>query len=104
MELDQETKDTLRLALDSHQYCGHDDPSICHMLIIAELSIRRGFPVTSDEELDACGYIADAVLESLILKGYVETTGLTEDGDFTLGLTEAGYEMEEIIKKEKGDI
>lgn len=101
MELDNKTKDNLRLALESHIHCRHENPTYCHMLILAELAMRRGYPVISDEELDACGgFIADAVLESLILKGMVEVMGVTEDGDFTLGLTEAGTKFEANRHKE----
>ncbi len=93
MELNEATQDILRLALDSHQYCRHQDPALCHALITVELGLRRGYPVSLDEELEACGkFIADAVLESLILKGMVETVGISEDGDFLLGLTEAGVQ------------
>lgn len=94
MALDEETKENLRLGIESHRHCAHKDPTFCHMLILAELAMRRGYPVTSDEELEECGhFIADAVLESLILKGLVEMSGMSEDGQMMVGLTEAGMEI-----------
>lgn len=94
MELDEDTKDYLRLGIESHRHCVHKNPTYCHMLILAELAMRRGYPVSTQEEIDACGhFIADAVLESLILKGLVEMSGMSEDGQMLVGLTEAGLEV-----------
>lgn len=93
MELSGETKDDLRLALASHQTCIHEDPAYCHMLIIAELALRQRRQIADNEEIDAIGhFIADAVLESLMLKGMIEVAGLDENGEFMIGLTEAGHE------------
>lgn len=96
MNLTDETKEDLRLAIASHQYCIHDEPAFCHMLIIAELAMRQGRAVHDDEEIDAIGhFIADAVLESLILKGMVEVAGVDENGELMVGLTNAGHEYTE---------
>lgn len=101
MELTEQDKDYLRLAMSAHDYCGHEDSSFCSMLILAELALRRGRPITTDEEINACGYfIADEVLTSLILKGVVEVVGVSEEGDFELGLTEAGLKTYERSKDE----
>jgi hypothetical protein len=101
MILDDETQENLRLALQSHQFCVHHGAAMCHMLILAELAIRRGYPVTSDEELEACGhFIADEVLQSLILKGFVSMDGVDENGQIMMGLTEAGRNRYELGNEE----
>lgn len=88
MTLDQDTKDYLRQALLSHETCAHGDNTLCFVLMLSEASIRRGRPIQDDEEVDECGgFLADCVLESLILKGVVEVDGMTENGDFVLGFT-----------------
>lgn len=93
MVLSDDTQAALRVAILSHQTCVHEDPVLCHMLIIAELAMREGRAINDDDEIDAIGhFIADAVLESLVLKGMVEVTGLDENGGFMVGLTEAGWE------------
>lgn len=93
MELTIETKTALRVAIASHQTCVHENPVFCHMLIISELAMRQGRTINDDDEIDAIGhFIADAVLESLMLKGLVEVAGLDENGGFMVGLTQEGWE------------
>lgn len=93
MKLDQDTKDYLRHALLSHETCRHDDNALCFVLMLSEASIRRGRPIEDDDEVEeAGGFLADCVLESLILKGIVEVDGMTEDGDFILGFTQVDDE------------
>lgn len=104
MKLDDETQDAVRLAIDSHRACAHDSAMLCHALILSELAMRRGYPVTSDEELEACGYfIADVTLENLILKGYVEVAGVSEEGELMVGLTEAGMSAVEYLEERDED-
>lgn len=100
MDLDEESKDNIRLAIESHNHCVHDYV-LCQALILTELVMRRGYPIASDEELEACGFfIADVTLENLILKGYVEMAGVSEDGDMVVGLTKDGkLAIEEIENK-----
>lgn len=91
MKLDDESQEAIRLALKSHRGCVHEDAVLCHALILSELAMRRGYPVISDEELEACGhFIADVTLENLILKGYVEVAGVSDEGELMVGLTEMG--------------
>lgn len=100
MKLDDTTQECIRAAIASHRACVHEDPVLCHALILSELAMRRGYPANSDEELEACGhYIADVTLENLILKGYVEVAGVSEDGELLVGLTEAGMSAVEDIEK-----
>lgn len=101
MKLDEETQQNLRLALKSHRGCFHEDAVLCHALILSELAMRRGYPVTSDEELESCGYfIADVTLEGLILKGLVEVVGVDEEGELLVGLTKDGHTAVEENKLE----
>ena len=106
MILDDATQDYIRLALQSHQTCAHETSVLCHALILAEAELRRGYPIESDEEVEACAFfIADATLESLLLKGLIEVEGLSESGEFTIGLTEAGYHaVEEVQKREEENL
>jgi hypothetical protein len=100
MKLDDETQQAIRLAVESHRYCIHDSAVLCHALILSELGMRRGYPV-AEEEIEACGFfIADVTLENLILKGLIEVSGVSEDGDMLVGLTEAGYTAIEDEEKE----
>lgn len=102
MELSEETKQLLTEALRSHESCVHTDPSLCNMLILAEVSMVRGDAVTTEEEMEACGhFLTNQVLESLLLKGIVEPVGISDDGEFFLGLTAAGEAEHERIKQEQ---
>lgn len=96
MQVDETTKAFIRKAMESHKSCDHiGEPEMCHMLILGEAAIRRGYAIEDEEELDACGrYIADYVLESLILKGVVEPFGVDEEGRMTVRVTEK-YSNEE---------
>lgn len=94
MELDQLTKELLRKALDAHQHCGHTGAEVCNFLIVCEAAFLRERTFEKNEELEAVQiFLTDIVLENLILKGVVETTGLTEDGEFLLGLTDLGEDV-----------
>lgn len=92
MELAEETKDLVRLALDSHQSCVHD-ARLCHLLIMCEIGFRRHHGVQDDGEIEAISrYLTDCVLSDLMLKDMVEPVGLTEDGEFLIGLTQRGWD------------
>lgn len=85
------TKELFRLALQSHKNCFHD-VQLCFTLTVMEVELRRGEALT-DEELEASRtFVADCILESLILKGYISPAGIDDTGDFLLELTEAGEE------------
>jgi hypothetical protein len=89
-QLDDETKELVKHALESHRHCVHNDPELCKVLILSEVALYRGEP-PSNEEIIAIGYfLADTILEQLILKGMVEVSGISEDGDFMVALTEQG--------------
>lgn len=101
MTLDEETKENIRVAILSHAHCVHESAVLCHALILSELEFRRGYSVSSEEELEACGiFIADVTLENLILKGFVEVAGVSEEGEIMVGLTEAGYMVTDQIKQQ----
>lgn len=104
MTLDDATKDFIRRGLDAHVYCGHNDASLCYTLTLIEAEIRRGEEF-SEEEVEASRiFIADSILEGLILKGMIEPVGIDPDsGDFYVGLTAAGEEAYEHIRQEKGE-
>lgn len=91
MTLNQEIKDLIRLALDSHVGCAHNTAELCYALTLVEVGLRRENPL-SDEEYEASRpFIADCILEKLILRGLIEPVGIdNETGDFYLGLTSAG--------------
>ena len=95
MKLTDQDKEYVALALESHRTCVHEKPHLCSILIVTEVELRRGKAIESDEEFEAMGHcIADLLLESLILKGLVETVGVTEDGEFLIGLTPDGEQVE----------
>lgn len=90
MELSESTKENIRLALESHKKCVHTDAAMCYTLTLCEVEILEG-ELLSEEMMEECrNFMADAVLEGLILKGIVEVVGVSEDGEFMVGLTDAG--------------
>lgn len=94
MNLDDTTKELLRTTHDQHRDCGHKNAGYCITEILDIVGNLRGLPIDSDEEFEACSnFIADAVLEGLILKGLIEISGLTEDGEYLIGLTEDGEKI-----------
>jgi len=105
VELNEITKDALRLSLESHRYCNHETSGLCHALILFETALRRGETIIDDDEIEACGkYVADCVLEGLILKGVMEVTGVDDNGNFFVGLTEEGeLAFEEARKQTEED-
>ena len=100
MKLDELTQESIRLALESHRYCIHEDAVLCHALVLSEVAMRRGYSITSDEELEACGhFIADVTLEGLILQGLISVAGVDENGEMMVELTEAGHAAAEQIEE-----
>lgn len=101
MTLDDITKELLRSALESHTSCAHSDPQICNYLILTEAALIRERDFEEDEELvSAQHFLADCVLEGLILKGLIQVEGMTEDGEFLIGLTDEGKIAEEEIRND----
>lgn len=94
----------VRLSMDSHEMCVHDTPQLCSLLVLTEVELRRQ-RLLADDEIETCQQLmADYVLEGLILKGFVETVGLDESGDFVLGVTEAGEQAyQEMTEREQLD-
>lgn len=88
--LDSQLQDLIILAMTSHESCGHDDPALCFTLCVLETEIRLLRELTNEEAEESRLFFLDQILEGLILKGMVEPTGLNEEGDFVLGLTEQG--------------
>lgn len=90
--LSEEHQELIRIALESHKNCAHEEAQLCFALTLLEVELRMdGY--LNEEEIEASRtFISDYILESLILKGIIEPTGITEEGDFYLGLTDAGEE------------
>lgn len=95
MILSDVDKDLIRLSIESHNHCLHD-AELCFTLILIEFELRRGEGLTDDEIDAAKTFVADAVVEGLVLKGMVEVTGIdSETGEFYIGLTETGEQAYE---------
>lgn len=91
--ISEELKELVRLAMQSHNHCGHDDLTLCNMLTLIEVQIRYDEELTEEETIGCQNYVADQILESMILKGYMAPAGIDiETGDFLLEFTEAGEE------------
>lgn len=95
MTLSDKDKDLIRLSLESHNHCIHE-AELCYTLILIEFELRRGEGL-NDEEIElARNFLADQVIENLVLKGVVEVTGIdSETGEFYIGLTETGEQAYE---------
>lgn len=91
--ISDEIKELVRLAMASHDQCYHRDVRLCNTLTLIEVQLVSGEELT-DEEYEQCQhYIADMVIESLILKGHVSAAGVDlESGEFLYELTEQGEE------------
>lgn len=101
MAIDETLKEYIRKALSSHESCAHNDASMCYSLVLCEVEMLLG-RLLEEEEIEQCrNVIADTVLEGLILKGMVEVTGISEDGEFMVGLTETGEESYNEIREER---
>lgn len=101
MAMDEILRESVKIALSSHDTCNHNDPSMCYSLVLCEVEILFGRLLDEEEIEDCRKAIADIVLEGLILKGMVEVTGVSEDGEFWIGLTEEGEEAYSEIREER---
>lgn len=93
-------RDLACIALESHQKCKHE-PAMCYLLISAEIGFRLGSDLTEDEFRAVGTIIADLTIESLILKGFVEPVGISEEGDMLFGVTEAGSDALDHSNRER---
>lgn len=98
--LSEEHQELIRQALESHKNCAHDDAQLCFTLTLLEVELRMDGYLTEEEIEASRTFIADYILESLILKGIIEPTGITDEGEFYLGLTDAGEEAYEGIQND----
>ena len=103
MTLSDKDKDLIRLSLESHNHCVHD-AELCFTLVLIEFELRREQGLDDDEIDAARTFLADSIVEGLVLKGMIEVTGIdSETGEFYIGLTEEGEQAYEEYYGKKED-
>lgn len=74
---------------------------MCYLLISAEVGLMLDETISEEKFKQIGTLIADLVLESLILKGMVEPSGIDENGEMLFGVTDNGNKSLEEARKEK---
>lgn len=87
--------DTVKQAIQEeyfeHGRCRHTDAGHCHSLIIAGALWRTDEFITDEEDYQEALYLVmDAALSSLVLRGFIEPSGIDENGEMTYGATAKG--------------
>lgn len=101
MKLSDDAISWLEKEIAAHNECGHNDMPHCMRLIISGVAFKLDLEEIPDEFIEACrNYVADFTLRNLILKGFVEVTGMEGD-EMTYGVTEAGQQVITIIQEEE---
>lgn len=97
----RELRELVGIALMSHENCAHQESTMCYLLISAEVGLMLDETISEEKFKQIGTLIADLVLESLILKGMVEPSGIDENGEMLFGVTDNGNKSLEEARKEK---